>query len=525
MIIKHKGEHMSLSRSFLCAFLSSVSFAVPGLAVANTLTVQITADIRSSQPGINRDAGTDSVLLNVVEGLVAAGEDGEIRPMLASGWTVSEDGRTYTFSLREGVKFHNGAVMTAADVQWSLEKLLRDPEYSCKAFFDGSRDAKVESITAPDAKTVVIALDRPDAMLLKYMAQAQCGSTGIVHRHSFNPDGTWKAPIATGPFVFGTWKRSEGLVLTKFADYAITGDKPDGYGGRKEVLVDEVKYVVVPDTATAVAGLRSGALDVLPYLPPSEAAKLKDDKAFTVVAAPHGGLVTMLFQTTDPLMSNIAMRRAVVAALDTPQIIDSVTYGLGVPNNSLVASASRYHTTAQDKGYSYDPSVVPALLAQAGYKGETINILTNRRSAINYDTAVIAQAMLQAAGINAEIEVLEWASQLDRFNSGKYQIMAFNYSNRSDPALAFQTVTGSKAKNANAVWDNPEVSELVNAALQEADPTKRQAIFDDLHARFLDQVPLVMLANGLDVGVSGPKVKGYRTWQGFARFWGVSHSE
>ena len=516
---------MSLPRSLLCAFLSSATLVVPGVAMANTLTVQITADIRSSQPGINRDAGTDSVLLNVVEGLVAAGEKGEIRPMLATGWTVSKDGKTYTFALRENVKFHNGATMTAADVAWSLEKLLGDPEYNCKGFFDGSRDAKVESVTAPDTKTVVITLDRPDAMLLNYMAQAQCGATGIVHRDSFNPDGTWKTPIATGPFVFGEWKRGEGLLLKKFADYTITGDKPDGYGGRKEVLVDEVKIVVVPDTATAVAGLRSGVLDVLPYLPPSEAAKLKDDKEFTVVAAPHGGLVTMLFQTADPLMSNVAMRRAVIAALDAPQIVESVTYGLGVPNNSLVATGSIYHTAAQDKGYRYDPAAVPALLEAAGYKGEKINILTNRRSAINYDTAVIAQAMLQSVGINADIEVLEWASQLDRFNSGKYQIMAFNYSNRADPGLAYQTVVGSKAKKANAVWDDPDVGKLVNASLQETDPAKRQAIFDDLHARFLDQVPFMMLANGLDVGVSGPKVKGYRTWQGFARFWGVERSE
>ncbi|MNE32260.1 putative binding protein YgiS precursor [compost metagenome] len=166
-----------------------------------------------------------------------------------------------------------------------------------------------------------------------------------------------------------------------------------------------------------------------------------------------------------------------------------------------------------------------ALLAKAGYKGEKINILTNRRSAINYDTAIIAQAMLQSAGINAEIEVLEWASQLDRFNSGKYQIMAFNYSNRTEPALAYQTVVGSKAKKANAVWDDADVSKLVNQALQETDQAKRQAIFDDLHARFLEQAPLVMLANGLDVGVSGPKVKGYRTWQGFARFWGVEKTQ
>ncbi|SCX34295.1 Dipeptide-binding protein [Agrobacterium rosae] len=506
-------------------FLATALAGVPGIVAANTLSVQLSADIRSSQPGINRDAITDSVVLNVVEGLVAAGEKGEIRPMLAESWTVTDEGKTYTFALRKGVKFHNGETMTSADVKFSLDKLLGNSEYNCKTFFDGSRDAKIASIEAPDAQTIVLKLDRPDAMLLNYMAQAQCGSTGIVHKSSYNEDGSWNRPVATGPFKFGEWKRGESLTLTKFAAYAMAGDSIDGYGGRKQVMVDDVKLVVVPDAATAVAGLRSGALDILPYLPPGEAARLKEEKDFTLVAAPHGGLITMLFQTADPLMSNVAMRRAVIAALDTPEIVNSVTYGLGVPNNSLVASGSFYHTAAHDKGYKYDPDAVKPLLTEAGYKGEKINIITNRRSAVNYDTAVIAQAMLQSAGINAEIEVLEWASQLDRFNSGKYQIMAFNYSNRPDPGLAYRTVVGAKAKRVNSIWDDAAVDKLVDQSLQEADPARRQAIFDDLHTRFLDQVPFVMLANGLDVGISGPRIKGYSTWQGFARFWGVERSE
>lgn len=516
---------MPLSRSAYSILISTALIAASGTAMAKTLTVQITADIRSSQPGINRDAGTDSVMLNVVEGLVSAGEKGQIIPMLAQSWNVSDDGMTYIFDLRNGVKFHNGEVLTAEDVKFSLDKLFNDPEFTCKTFFDGGRGAKIVSVDVIDPQKLSIKLDRPNAMFLNYMAQSQCGGTGIVHRTSYNEDGSWKGPVATGPFTFGDWKRSQGLTLKKFSDYSPIGDKPDGYGGRKDVLVDEVKYVVVPDTATAVAGLRSGALDVLPYLPPSEAVKLMDDKDLTLVAAPHGGMITMLFQTRDPLMSKPAMRKAVIAALDTPQIVDSVTYGLGVPNNSLVATGSMYHTPAQDKTYNYDPSIIPDLLKEAGYKGETIKIITNRRSAINYDTAVIAQAMLQSAGINADIEVLEWASQVDRYNSGNYQIMAFNYSNRSDPAIAYRTVVGSKEKQVNYIWDNPEVEKLVEQSLSVSDPEKRQAIFDELHTRFLEDVPLVMLANGLDVGVSGPKVDGYRTWQGFARFWGVDRSE
>lgn len=505
--------------------IASLATAMPTLAFADALNVQLTADIRSSQPGVNRDAITDSVMLNIVEGLVAFGERGDVINMLADSREVSEDRLTYTFHLRDGVTFHNGSPLTAEDVKFSWDQLLGNAEFGCANFFDGRQRAKIEDIAVIDAMTVAFTLDQPDEMFLGYMAQAQCGATGIVHRSSFNDDGTWNKPIGTGPFTFGEWKRGETIQLLKFDGYSMTGTGIDGYGGRKEALVDEVRFVVVPDTATAAAGLRSGALDILPYLPPSEAAELRDDPGFTLVAAPHGGMITMLLQTSDPLIGNVAMRRAIVSALDTPEIVDSVTYGLGIPNNSLVSVGSLFHTDAHNVGYDYDPSAVPALLEEAGYKGEKITILTNRRSAINYDTAVIAQAMLQSVGINADIEVLEWASQLDRFNSGNFQIMAFNYSNRPDPVLAYRTIVGSKAERANAIWDDADVIELVEIASQEPDQAKRQAMLDDLHTRFLDAVPMIMLANGLDVGVSGPHVSGYRTWQGFARLWGVDRIE
>lgn len=497
---------------------------LPGVALAAPLKVQFNSDIRSNQPGVNRDANSDSVMMNVVEGLVTQGDGGRIVPVLADSWTVSEDGTVYTFTLRDGVTFHDGAALTAEAVKWSLEKTLGDENFPCRTFFDGSRGSKITEIGAPDARTVTLTLESPNAMLLPFMAQTQCGGMAILSEASYNADGSWKAPVGTGPFVFGEWKRGESIQLTKYAGYVPHGEVQDGFGGRKEALVDEVNILVVPDISTAIAGLESGALDILPYISPTEGAKLRDEKGVNVTAEPHGGIVTMLFQTNDPLMSNLALRKAFVAALDMPELVDAVMAGLTTPNNSLVSAKSSYHGEVQKQGYTYDPAAVPALLAEAGYKGEKITILTNRRSAINFDTAMIAQAMLQAVGINAEIEVLDWATQLDRYNSGNYQVMAFNYSNRADPALAFQAIAGSKAEKANAIWDNDEVVALIAEVTAEADPAKRQALFDTLHQRFIADLPLVMLTNNLDVSATRPGVEGYRTLQGIVRLWGVSRS-
>ena len=513
---------MRLQNRLAVGLLPLTLLLASGTAQAETLKVQMNADIRSSQPGVNRDAGSDSVIMNVVEGLVTQGEGGKILPMLAESWTVSDDGKVYSFKLRDGVTFHNGEPLTAASVKWSLDKLFADPGFSCITFFNGSRGAKVTAIEAPDPRTVTLTLDAPNAMLLPYMVQTQCGGLGIVAAASYNEDGSWKAPIGTGPFTFGAWKRGESIQLKKFDAYSPAQGEANGFGGGKEAKVDEVSLVVVPDISTAVAGLESGAIDILPYIAPTEAVKLRDEKGLPVTAEPHGGIVTMLFQTKDPLLSEPAMRKAFVAALDVPGLVEAVMSGLAKTNNSLVAARSDYHDAVHDEGYHYDPSAVPALLQQAGYHGEKITILTNRRSAINFDTAMIAQAMLQAAGINAEIEVLDWATQLDRFNSGNYQVMAFNYSNRADPALTYQAVVGSKAKEASAVWDDPEVASLVAKVTAEPEPAKRQAIFDALHKRFLTDLPLVMLTNSLDVSATRPGIEGYRTWQGIIRLWGVS---
>ncbi|WP_240804457.1 ABC transporter substrate-binding protein [Qingshengfaniella alkalisoli] len=471
---------------------------------------------------MNRDALSDMVALNVAEGLFAIGERGDIVPMLAESWTVSEDGTVYTFTLRDGRTFHNGAPVTAELVKQSWEAMLAAPDFNCTGFFDGSRGVELVSIKAPDTRTVVMTLAEPDAMFLKNAAQSQCGGMAVTHPDSFAADGSWDHPIGTGPFVFDEWRRGQNLILKKYDEYRPLEGEINGFAGHKGALVDTINLVVTPDRATAVAALRSGDLDVVPYLSTSEAAELKEEDGFVVKSAPHGGMITLLMQTEDPVLSSTEMRMAVAKALDIPQLVDVATDGLGTANASLVPINSIYHDSVQQRSVGYAPEEVPALLEAAGYGGEELVIQTNRRNPINENVAVLAQAMLQMAGINARIEVLEWATQLDRFRSGSFQMSAFNYSNRADPVLAYSAVVDSKENRGSAIWDDPRAIELVEQTLQTPDGEARQVLFDKLHELYLEQMPFVMLANNLNVSVNADYVEGYSTWNGFARLWGVS---
>lgn len=139
---------------------------------ATRIVVALPADIRSSMPGTNRDDNTDSVMLNVVEGLVGYGEGGDVKPLLAKSVETSADGLTYTFRLRSDVRFHNGDKLNAADVLWSWNRYM-DPktEWRCLAEFDGRNDLKVLKVEAPDASTVVMRINRRSALFLDTLAR------------------------------------------------------------------------------------------------------------------------------------------------------------------------------------------------------------------------------------------------------------------------------------------------------------------------------------------------------------------
>src|SRR6185437_11306132 len=169
------------------AFCAAAILSIPAVAAAApgplVLRVALNADILSTNPGVLRDENTDAVLLHVAEGLVAPRHDGSIAPMLARSWRVSADGRSYTFTLRHGVTFHNGASMTSADVVWSLQRYLSAAtHWRCLSEFTDRGVGRIVGIAAPDPYTVTVTLDRPAPLFLSTLARPDCGQTAMPER-------------------------------------------------------------------------------------------------------------------------------------------------------------------------------------------------------------------------------------------------------------------------------------------------------------------------------------------------------
>ena len=530
MLFETKIKRSHCGVPTLWAYLIPAMVAVPlslslplAQAQDSTIRVRLQADIRSTDPGVNRDANTDTVVLHMVEGLVAVREDTNIGPMLASKVEVSKDGKTYTFRLREGVIFHNGAALTADDVVWVWKRYLTpSTQWRCLSEFDGRGKAKILSVTAVDAKTVRFTLDQPSSLFLTQLARPDCGAAGIYHRSSVDADGKWKAPVGTGPFKLGEWKRGQFVELQRFDQYASRTDPADGLAGGKRAEVQRVRFMIIPDSASAKAALLSGAIHLVPDIAVAELGDLNGRPAVRIDKVTTAALSGLLMQTSDPLLKDVRIRRALAMAIDSAALVRGVTNALARVNNSAVPQTSTFHTAAQAAGFKFDLAQAKKLLADAGYNGAPIRMVTNKRYQSMFDMALLAQAMAAKAGIRIELEVLDWASQLDRYTKGDYQIMAFGYSARLDPSLAFDMFMGPKDTQPRKVWDSPTAQSLLLRTMESSDKAARQAMFDQLHQQLLEDVPMIPLYNAIQINASSNKLVGFRGWAGeVPRLWNV----
>ena len=491
---------------------------------AQVLRSRLNADIRSTDPGTNRDENTDAVLLHVVEGLVAYREDLSIGPLLAESYEVAADGLTYSFHLRAGVKFHNGANMTSADVVWSFKRYLNpQTHWRCLPELDAHGPAHVLSVQAEGPRDVKVTLEHPSAMFLPTLARADCGETGILHKDSIDAEGKWVAPIGTGPFKLARWKPGEMIELERFAAYASLPGPRDGNTGGKHPAVDKIQFIIIPDNSAAVAALLSHAIDILDGVAPANLPQLAGRTDIRLEKNPTMEDYALVLQTRDPLLQDVRMRRAIAAAIDTAGLAEAASQATAIPNNSAVPVSSAYYGPVEKTGFRHDTSLALRLLKEAGYHGQPIRLVTTKRYPQLFDAAVTAQAMAQDAGITFELDVVDWATELDRYNRGDYQALSFSYSARLDPALSFDAIMGPKATQPRKVWDDPGAQALLEQLMTTAEPAQRRTLIDELHRRLIDQVPLIIYSNPVHVAAVRSAVQGFHGWATVQqRLWDVS---
>lgn len=486
-----------------------------------TIRVALTGDMRSSWPGVQRDSNSDDILQHVVESLVVHRGDLEIAPMAADRYEISDDLRTYRFTLRDGLLFHNLEPVRAEHLALNWRKIL-DPAngFQCLPFYDGTIGAKVVAVEAEDERTLKIVLDRPNAVFLDMLANVQC-PVAVLHPDSWDETGRWRHPIGTGPFSLARWEKGRFVLLEKFEQYRPRAEPASGLAGGKHACVDRIRWLSITDLIAANAAVVSGQVDLNYAVAPVSALELERNDGVEVLKHPGAGRQVILIRRSGPLVGDLRIRRAIAHALDLELLADTATLGMADANPSVVPEGSRAYSDAHGQWLPHDRGKAADLLEEAGYDGRPLVIRTTRSAQLLFDAAMISQAMLREAGLNVRVEVMEWSALVAAYFEGDYALMTFEYSPRLTPFLGYLAVVGT-GNRSTYLWNDQIASNLLMSASQEPVLERRYRLYEKIHRRMIDQVPAINLFDIPIIDVVSEHMSGYSTWiGGTPRLWNV----
>lgn len=360
------------------------------------ITIGIPQDIEDSlDPHKTVAAGTEEVFFNMYEGLVKPDSDGNLNPAIASDYTVSEDKKTFTFTLRENVKFHDGSLVTAEDVKYSIDR--------CAGAEDGTplvaAFSNISQTTILDEKTVEITLNEPDVDFLAHLTVA------ILPAANADPA---KNAIGTGPYKFVSHAPQESFVIEKF----------DEYWG-EPAHIELVTFKVCANADTIVMSLNGGAIDMFARVTASQAAQLNDN--FQVLEGTMNLVQALYLNNAAEPFNDVRVRQALSYAVDTQYILDMTSDGYGTPIGSAMFPAfGKYYMPELAEHYAKDTEKAKALLADAGYPdGFTFTIKVPSNYIPHVETAQVLAEELKGIGVTAEIELIEWETWLSDVYSGR----------------------------------------------------------------------------------------------------------
>ena len=393
----------------------------------------------------------DQVLYaNVFEGLTRFGPDGSVQPGLAASWTISDDGLSYTFQLREGVTFHDGTTFEASDVVFSLDRArAEDSTNAQKALFAG-----IERVEALGDSSVRIYLAAPQGNFLFNLAW---GDAVMVGPESIGD--IKNLPIGTGAFRFKQWRRGDQISLTRNADY---------WGEAASLEAATFKFISEP--TAAYAAMLAGDIDAFySYPAPENLAQFERDPRFTVLSGNTEGETILAMNNQQAPFDDIRVRKAVSHAIDRQAIIDGAMFGYGTPIGSHFAPHNPDYVDLTANA-AFDPALARDLLAQAGYaEGFSTTLKLPPPSYARRGGEIIA-AQLREVGIEAEISFLEWAQWLEQvFRGYDYGLTIVSHTEPMDiniyarPDYYFQ-------------YDNPDFQALIETLAVESEPAARSAL-------------------------------------------------
>ncbi|MFV0334051.1 MAG: ABC transporter substrate-binding protein [Tropicimonas sp.] len=451
-------------------------------ALARDLRFAFGAPILTLDPGTSAGTQAQTVRYAIMETLVTyEPETMEIVPLLAESWETAEDGVTWTFHLRSGVKFHDGSPLTAGDVAASLNRIL-DPD---GGFGRRSHLAEIAEVAAVDDLTVKIVTRAPSGTLLRVLALDTASVLSAASLEQYGDQVGWN-PVGTGAFRYDS----------HVAEQSITVVRNDDYWGEKAGM-DRIVFQIVTEPSTRLAMLEAGEIDVITEVPGFEVARLEEQPGISLIEKASTRVGHIGINTRQGPLTDVRVRQAINFAIDKTAIVQGVLRGLGEPADSVIAPGVNGY--APQDLYSYDPEKAKALLAEAGASDLALTIWTPQgRYFMDRETVVAVQAMLRAVGINAAVEVIDWSTYLAELRKPEGENKSELYwlgweSGTADIQYILDTVFSSERIPPNGwntmFYDNADVEQMRKDMSVELDPAKRQELADAAQRQIMSDAP------------------------------------
>ncbi|MCX7278931.1 MAG: ABC transporter substrate-binding protein [Burkholderiales bacterium] len=485
-------------------------WAVHAQAPKSALNLAMVAEPQTLDPMASSADLVGTIMQHVYEPLFTFDAKWNVVPMLAEAMPkVSSDGKQYTIALRAGVQLHNGRALTADDVVASLKRWM---EVSPR----GKALAKeVDDLSAKGPLTVTISLKNPYAPLLPQLALPS-GMAAIMAKESIAQP--LKEFVGTGPYKFKERHPDQYVLLTRFDGYSARKEAPNGYGGKKTAVVEELRFIPVPNANTRVEGALSGQFQFADLLPIEALPRLEKatDKVVPIMT-PSFGFPYLVFNTKEGVMAPVAVRQAVQTALGEGEMLAA---GFGdtrfftAEGNHFPKGTPFYSAAGVDKYNERNPAKAKAAAAAAGYKGDPIRILTSRQYDFHYNMALIMAEQLKKAGFKVDLNVVDWATLVQRRNDSKLWDIYVTHSGQFPEPMLSPPQLGDGAPG---WWSTPAKQAALSALNQETNPTKRAALWGKVQQVVYDEVPYINVGKFNSLSAKSPALEGYTpaTWPFF----------
>jgi peptide/nickel transport system substrate-binding protein len=478
-----------------------------------TLHYGLTLPVSGIDPHVNASSELGIPLSSVYDTLVAQDRDGTFHPYLATSWTVSDDGRVYTFKLRQEVVFHDGTPFNAQAVVRNLNRIADPATRSQKAIFLLGPYDHAEAV---DEYTAQIVLKEPYAPLLDGLSQIYLGMASPAALDKWG-DQYQLHQVGTGPFRFVSYQERQMLVLERNPDYAWP---PKTRGHQGPAYLEKIEFRFYADPATRLPALLSGQADVMGELPPPDAERISEkDYRLYPVAVPGQSVQFFLNSTLAPL-DDLRVRRALLNATDRVALVSAVFGSTSPVAHGPLAAVTHGADPTLAGRYPYDLAQARSLLAEAGWAdsdGDGIlekagRPLTLKGVQMTWGElpaiGTILQAQWKALGVNLQLEPMPYPAALEAGRKGTHHLIPFATSG-TDPNLLRTYFHSSNVGGFNwARVSDPELDSWLDQAARLSDWPQRAALYAQIQQRVMDQAWIVPIRDQVNLNAASARVQG-----------------